>query len=266
MKKSSPPSTDIYQRPSSAAEGFAQFIQGAKLAFPIVIGYIPIAISYGVIALESGLSLFHTVAMSVFIYAGASQFMAVNMLGLGAGALELIFATFVLNLRHFVMSLFLMHRLRHLPQRWRGILSYGITDESFAVASFKTESGEKDGSENNDYGFQGKDHLSSYMFLGLFLTAYLAWIGGTLLGGLFYMFIPPAIGASMAIALYAMFIGLLIPAIRRSLSAGVIAVISAIFCTLFTVGLELPSGWGIVLATLMASLAGIVLFRGKEGQ
>src|SRR5690606_19085992 len=100
---------------------------------------IPLAISYGVLAVQTGISIGHTLAMSLFIYAGASQFMAVNMLSLGATAAELIMATFVINFRHFVLSFSLMSRLKQVPRPWKAFLSFGITDETFAVSMMKGE-------------------------------------------------------------------------------------------------------------------------------
>src|SRR5690625_3741876 len=88
------------------------FRRGMTVGFPIMIGYLPIAITYGVLAKQSGMSLFELTLMSVMVFAGASQFMGANMIAVGAGTVEIIIATFVLNFRHFVMSLSFMNRLR----------------------------------------------------------------------------------------------------------------------------------------------------------
>lgn len=265
-----------------------ELIRGVKAAIPIVVGYIPIAISFGVIALQSGIPLLHTIAMSVFIFAGASQFMAVTMIStMGAGAFELIMATFVLNFRHFVMSLSLMNVMRHIPTSWKGFLSFGITDETFTVSSLTAEEAAErrrlkethvkqatadDQSEtavsvrtngsNTPTSDAEQSHtnngISTFFILGLFATSYLAWVSGTVVGGLLSMVIPPAIGASMSIALYAMFIGLLVPAIRKAWKVGLIAIASAALCAFFD--LFLNSGWPIVLATVIGSALGIPLF------
>lgn len=104
--------------------------QGIKAGFPIVIGYLPVAITFGVLAKQTGLSLFELTSMSIFVYAGASQFMAVNMIGLGVSATEIILATFILNFRHFVMSFSFMNQLRMIPLRVKVPLTLGLTDET----------------------------------------------------------------------------------------------------------------------------------------
>lgn len=217
------------------------FLQGVIAGIPIMIGYIPIAIAFGMISTQSGISLSESFLMSVLVFAGASQFMAVNMFIGGASGIEIIAATFVLNLRHFVMSMSLMHNL-NISKRWKTGLSFGITDETFAVASLKVV-----GTKN--------DELNHSFMTGLIGIAYGSWIFGTALGGLLTNIIPTNIGASMSVALYAMFIGLLIPAIRDSWKVGIIALSSILLSILFSYIVD--SGWAIVLATIFGSLIGV---------
>lgn len=222
------------------------FVEGAWRSLPIVIGYFPVAIAFGLISTQSDLSLYHTVLMSVMVYAGASQFMAVSMFASGVGAVEMILATFILNFRHFIMGLSLMNGVHSLSNKWKWLLSSWITDETFSVASFHKEKASP--------GFLG----------GLMLTAYSSWIVGTLLGGLLGDFIPPGIGESMSIALYAMFIGLLIPSVRKNWKIGLISILSMLLCYFFS--RFLSSGWSIVLATVLGSLAGVGLKRGESNE
>src|SRR5699024_228165 len=86
--------------------------KGVKIGIPLAIGYVPVALTYGVLAQQAGLSIIELTLMSVFVFAGASQFMAVNMIVAGISAVEIIIATFVLNLRHFVLSLSLMNEFK----------------------------------------------------------------------------------------------------------------------------------------------------------
>lgn len=218
-----------------------KFIQGVSSAIPIVIGYMPISITFGVIAKQMGLPLFQSVLMSSLVFAGASQFMAINMLAKGSGVLEIILATFVLNFRQFIMSLSLMNILEQTTGTWKSILSLGITDEIFAVASLQ------------------KEKVNHLFLTGLTITAYAAWVIGTLIGGLLSNVIPPNISADMSITLYAMFIGLLVPAIRGMWQVGVVAAISMLLNTIF--GMFISSGWSIVLATLLGGLMGAFFIR-----
>ncbi|MCS1350394.1 AzlC family ABC transporter permease [Mechercharimyces sp. CAU 1602] len=221
------------------------FIQGVIAGLPIVIGYFPVAITFGVLAQQMGVSVSHAFLMSSLVFAGASQFMALNMLALGTGALEIVLATFILNFRHFVMGLALMNQLEKLSRKWKLTLSLALTDEVFTVTSFNQERA-----------------TPSYI-AGLTGSSYLAWVGGTVVGALVSHIIPAGISESMSIALYAMFIALLVPAVRTCWHYGVIALISMAINTL--IGMWLSSGWSIVIATLVGALAGVPLMRRRKG-
>ncbi|MCZ0702060.1 4-azaleucine resistance transporter AzlC [Natronobacillus azotifigens] len=223
-----------------------QLKQGIMSGFPIMLGYFPIAITYGVLAAQSGLTLLELTGMSIFVYAGAAQFMGTNMLEIGAGAMEIIIATFVLNFRHFVMSLSFMNRARSFPLRWKFPISLLLTDESFSVASVKTE--------------QTRQPNGSYFYLGMFMTAYLSWIIGSVFGGILGDIMPDSISQSLGIALYAMFIALLVPSVKIKYRYGLIAGIAMVFNYLFSFYLD--EGWSIVVSTLLASFIGIFVIRG----
>ncbi|MHA6251614.1 AzlC family ABC transporter permease [Oceanobacillus sp. CAU 1775] len=225
------------------------FQKGLTTGFPIMLGYLPIAITYGVLAKQTGMSLFELTAMSAFVFAGASQFMAVNMIAVSATMIEIIIATFVLNFRHFVMSLSFMNRLRSLDRKWKAPLSLGLTDETFAVSSFHP----KEAEEKN----------GAYFYFGIILIAYISWVLGSLLGGILGDVIPSNLSQSMGIALYAMFIGLLIPSVKKNMKYGLIAVL-AMLINFICVELGLSSGWAIVIGTVLGGFSGVFLLREEE--
>ncbi|MFD1361360.1 AzlC family ABC transporter permease [Lentibacillus salinarum] len=221
--------------------------RGIAVGFPIMLGYLPIAITYGVLAKQAGMTLTELTLMSVMVFAGASQFMGANMIAVGAGAAEIIVATFVLNFRHFVMSLSFMNRLRDLGIRWKAPLSLGLTDETFAVSSLHTK--------------EAKMEKGAYFYAALILTAYLSWIMGSFLGGVLGEVIPEQLSQSMGIALYAMFIGLLIPSVKKEWRVGLVAGIAMLInliCSQF-----MSEGWAIVFGTVLGGLSGVFLL--KEG-
>lgn len=224
--------------------------RGITVGFPIMLGYLPIAITYGVLAKQSGLSLFELTMMSVFVFAGASQFMGANMIAVGAGASEIIIATFVLNFRHFVMSLSFMNRLRAVAPKWRASLSLGLTDETFAVSSLHTK--------------EAEEEKGAYFYLSLFLTAYLSWIAGSFLGGVLGEVIPEKLSQSMGIALYAMFIGLLVPSVKKELKVGLVAIIAMLIHVLCSYVLHMSSGWAIVFGTIVGGFSGVFLLEEDE--
>ena len=219
-------------------------------AVPVALGYIPIAIAFGVISVQSGVNVAQAASMSLMVYAGASQFMGVNMILTGAGFVEIVIATLVLNLRHFVMSMSIMHELKHIKKAWKPVLAFGITDETFAMLSLRERE-------------QGTP-LDPVFAAGLMGTAYGSWVGGTIIGGFFADYIPASISSSMSIGLYAMFIGLLVPAVRGAWKAGVIVAGSMLLGTLF--GNFLQRGWAIVLATVIAASASIFLMKEEKAE
>lgn len=221
------------------------FKQGISAGMPIMLGYLPIAITYGVLAKQTGLSLLEITMMSVFVFAGASQFMAVNMIAVGAGIMEIITATFVLNFRHFVMSLSFMNRMRHIETRKKAPVSLGLTDETFAVSALNPE--------------KAQEKKGILFYAGLILTAYISWIAGSLLGGLLGEIIPDKLSQSMGIALYAMFIGLLIPSVRKEWRIALIAVFAMLINGLLS--LFMSEGWAIVGGTVIGGLSGVFFLK-----
>ncbi|MGM8214762.1 AzlC family ABC transporter permease [Bacillaceae bacterium W0354] len=227
--------------------------KGALAGFPIFLGYLPIAIAYGVLAMQSGLTIFETTMMSVLVFAGASQFMAANMIAQGALLIQVVIATFVLNFRHFIMSMSFMNKAKHFPMRWKLLLSVGLTDETFAVSSL--------------HGEEAKKSNGVFFYVTMFLVAYFSWVFGSLLGALIGDLLPAALSESMGIALYAMFIGLLIPSVKKEWKLGLIAFISMMinFLLIKYLGFQdEKEGWAIVIATLVGSSFGIVMLKEDE--
>ncbi|WLV25493.1 AzlC family ABC transporter permease [Aciduricibacillus chroicocephali] len=219
--------------------------KGLAAGFPLVLSYVPVAIAFGVVARQSGMNVFDIVMMSVLVYAGAAQFMSVNMMNVGAGALEIVIATFVLNFRHFIMSFSFMNRLRHIEFSKKAPLTLLLTDETFAVSSIHKE--------------EAKKEKGIIFYTVLILSAYISWIFGTIVGALLGDIIPPKLSESMGIALYAMFIGLLVPPVKKEIRLGIIAVIAMILNAFFSQ--FMASGWSIVLGTIIGGASGIFLIK-----
>lgn len=227
------------------------FVEGAKAGIPVAIGYIPIAIAFGLLARSAGVPYYVPVLMSLLVFAGASQFIAVNLLVLGVSQGEIIITTFILNLRHFLMTATLSQKIADtVPTVWRAVLAFGVTDETFTIAALRQEAS-----------------LPRCFVLGLNSIAFAAWNIGTWIGLFFSGGLPAVLQSSMGIALYAMFIGLLIPSLKRSRPALTVALLAAVVHSLlrwlpFTAGLS--DGWGIILATLCSAGVGACLFAEEE--
>jgi 4-azaleucine resistance transporter AzlC len=222
------------------------FVRGVKAGLPIFLGYFPIAIAFGALAVQANFSWMEAVFMSLIVFAGASQFVGVSMIIAGAGTAQIIATTFFLNMRHLIMSLAVNNQMRHFSAGWKGFLSFFITDETFALLLL-----------GGGKGLEEK-RTPSYM-AGLMITAYLGWASGTAAGGLGAGFIPAEITTAMTVGLYGLFIGLLVPPARKSINFAAIA-ISSMFLN-WALGYLLDTGWSIVLATVFAAGLGIFLIK-----
>ena len=107
--------------------------EGLNAGWPICLGYLPIGMAFGVLAQKAGLTSLQIGLMSIMVFAGSSQFIAVSLLAAGASAPAIVTTTFVVNLRHVLMSSALAVYLRAAHRGWLALYAYGVTDESFAV-------------------------------------------------------------------------------------------------------------------------------------
>ncbi len=207
-----------------------------------MLGYLPIGLAFGVLASTADLDVYSTVAMSIFVYAGSAQLIAVGMIAAGAGIAAVTVTVFLVNLRHLLMSAYLAPYLRRLKTWQQALFSYEITDESFAVHS----------AFFRQYGVPSNDQLFS-----LNVSAHLAWITGTLLGawvGGYLVFDTEAFGIDYALP--AMFIALLVMQIDNFRHVGIAALAGALGLGFYLAGMN---QFYIILATIIAATAGVFL-------
>lgn len=220
--------------------------KGFKMGFPVVIGYAPVAAAFGLICKSGGFSLFETFAFSFFVFAGASQFMGVNLIMLGVGPVSIILTTFLVNLRHFLMSSAISKRLDKNCSKLFSVIAYGITDETFSIASFT----------------EGK--ITAEYILSLEFITHLAWYGFSVLGYIFGEILPKDLSSSMGIAIYALFISMIVPQMKKSKYVAAIVILSGIVNAGAKMITFLPKGWSIIIAIGIASFAGSFLLEKEE--
>lgn len=216
-----------------------QFKEGVKAALPIVLGYLPVGMAFGVLAQKAGLSPVEAGLMSILVYAGASQFLAIEMISKSIPWFPIVIATFFINLRHLLMSSTLSlhfkgHRLRTLS-----LLSAQLTDESFSVAMSKPSK---------------ISNQPSYLF-GLQMTSQMAWIAGSVGGALFGKLVDHK-DYGIPFALSSLFICLLVIQIKKVRHLWVM-VFSGISSLLFK--WALPGNWYILMTGILASGIGIAI-------
>lgn len=215
------------------------FYGGMAAAWPICLGYAPIGLAFGVLAQKAGLTPLGIGLMSVIVFAGSSQFIAVSMLAGGASMISIVATTFIVNLRHFLMSSALAIYLKNSDRKKLTFFSYGVTDESFAVnlTRFKESSWDLNSALVTNY------------------TANITWLITTVLGGFSGQFIP-AHAFGIDYALVAMFICLLVFQLR-----GILYIITAVIAGILAVILSIliQGNSYIVIASMTAAAIGVVL-------
>ena len=216
---------------------FTYYWQGIRAGLPIVLGIIPVGLAFAIIARQNGFSAIETIMMSATVFAGASQMVSVNMYSQGSDLLAMILATFVINLRHLIMSTCIMHKMKTDNVIMKILLSFGITDESFAIFT------------NLD-----SDKATAGFFMGLISVTYSTWVFSTILGTITAQLLPLIIANSLGIALYAMFIALLVPSVKNNFQLMLLVVFTAIL-NLILVNI-IGGSWSMVLSTLISSAIG----------
>ncbi len=222
----------------SATTRKTQFLRGIKAGVPVILGFVPVGIAYAIMARRAGLSILETCFMSASVFAGASQMMVVERYMQGAGIFAMVAATFILNLRHVIMSICVGNRMKPASLASRLLAGFGITDEGFAI--FTTEK---------------EENCTVSFYLGLTLITYLSWVLGTFMGAVLSGFLPPILTASLGVSLYAMFIGLLVPNLRGNGRLAALVVFSAVCNALLCRVMD--SSTALVISTLLGAFIGV---------
>lgn len=227
-----------------------EFYYGLKRGLPIAMGYVPVSFTFGLMAVSGGLPIWMAVFISLSNLTSAGQFAGTNLILSGAGYLEITLTTFIINIRYMLMSLSLTQRFdKEMPLSRRMIVSYGITDEIFSVASME------------------KGILTFSFLLGLIIGPVLGWTTGTFLGALICTSLPENFSSAMGIALYAMFIAIILPPAKKSKPVMVIVLISvAITCILTYIPIfdVVSSGFRVIIATILGASVGAWLFPMRQ--
>ena len=218
---------------------------GLRDGIPIAAGYFSVSFTFGMLAVQDGMSPFHAVLISLLNLTSAGQFAGLTVIVSGASLLEMALTQLVINIR-----VSLSQKLDSSVKTFqRMLIAYGNTDEIFAVASSKP-------------GSVG----SRYMY-GLIFLPVLGWVGGTLTGAVASTLLPAAVISALGVALYGMFIAIVVPVAKESREVLIVVGAALVFSTAFyylPVLQEISSGFTIIICTVAAAGIGAVLFPVKE--
>lgn len=219
----------------------AEFWAGIRDTLPLILGAVPFGIIFGAAAVANGLSPAAALAMSAFVFAGSSQFIAAGLVNSGAGIAVIVLTTFVVNLRHALYGATLAPHVQHLSQKWLIPLGFWLTDETFAIVVTRY---------NRD---DGSPYKHWYHF-GSSISMYLNWQLCTLIGLIAGQTIQDIGSWGLDFAMVVTFIGLVIPAVqtRPTLLAVIVAGVVAVLAH------PLPNNSGLIVAALAGVLAGVI--------
>ena len=221
------------------------FLKGVKIAFPVIIGYIPLGFACGVVLQNAGLSIFQTAMMSLIVFAGAGQYIAAGMI-VASSPLTIGITIFIINLRHILYTSSLIPYIGSWSNIRKYLFASEITDETFALHSSMLKDNE---------------NLNYSTAMGINIASHSAWVVGTMLGAILGSVIPSEEAFAIDFALPALFIALILPRLihRPQFIAAIIATILTIIFTL----LDMSYG-GVILTAVLTSVITYIIFESKK--
>ncbi len=226
------------------------FTDGLKDGIPIALGYFSVSMAFGLTAAMLGFPAWLAVILSLTNVTSAGQAATVQIMASSGALMEIAVTTLIINMRYFLMSLSVSQKAdRKMSLIQRMAVSFGITDEVFAVS------------------MQRKKSLTALYMAGLILLPVIGWTSGTLAGAVATNILPREISAAMGIALYGMFIAIIIPPSRENrnvLFTVLMAIAGGIIFAYMPVLKNISSGWTTIIITILASSIAATLMPLKE--
>lgn len=226
-----------------------QFVRGLHSGIPIGLGYLSVSFTFGIMAISLGFEWWQAVIISMLTVTSAGQLSGIQVMAVPGQYAAMLISQLTINIRYSFMSISLSQKV---SPKFRGalrwLLGFFMTDEIFAVAS-------------------AEDEVEPSFFFGLSVIPYLGWTLGTLLGGLVGNVLPEVILTSLCLAIYGMFLAIILPPARRSRPVlFVVAVAAVTHCVFYYVPYlrDIPSGISVSICAIVAAALGAALFPVKS--
>ena len=214
------------------------FFKGFRDGLPILLGYLSVAFAFGMLGSERGLPVWAPAVISMTSFTGTGQFVGVTLFSSGIALTEITLTILIINIRYMLMSLSLSQKLEEKMTLWQRLLvAFGNTDEIYAVS------------------MQQNDFLNFRYMVGLILASYIGSAASSIL--------PRAIVSALGIAIYAMFVAIVIPPAKKSRPIVIVIAISIVLSCIFryTPGLNrISSGWVVIICGVSAALFGALRY------
>lgn len=224
--------------------------EGLRDGIPLALGYLAVAFTLGIAARNFHIHALPATVMSLVNFTSAGEFAALGIISVGAPYLEMVISQAVINLRYLLMSCALSQKLSpDTPLFHRFWTGFFITDEIFGISS----------------GRPG--HLNPFYTYGVASVAIPGWAVGTCFGVILGTALPDRITRALSVALYGMFLAVIIPPARKNRIIAGLVVVSMLASCLFTMIPALSvisSGMRVIILTVLLSGAAAILFPIKE--
>lgn len=222
-----------------------QFLRGLRLGIPIGLGYLSVSFTFGIMAISMGFEWWQAVIISMLTVTSAGQLAGIHVMIQPGHFLTMLISQLTINVRYSFMSISLSQKV---SDSFRGIkrwlLGFFMTDEIFAVASAEEE-------------------VTPRFFFGLSIIPFAGWTLGTLLGGLIGNVLPEIVMSALCLAIYGMFLAIVLPPARSSRAVLTVVIIAVLLnCVFYYVPIikTIPSGISISICAIVAALIGAILF------
>ena len=229
---------------------FSEIKEGIKAGIPIALGYFSVSVAFGVSTVGAGVPWWGSTLISLTNLTSAGQKAGVDVMAVGGSILLIVLTTLIINMRYFLMGVSMSQKVEEKMPLWQRLLvAFGITDEIYAVSMGR------------------KCDLTAPYMAGLIIPPIFGWTGGTLVGSVATNFMPEILAEAMGIALYGMFIAVIVPPSKKNikvLCAVLLAIGLSVIFTYMPYLNRLETGWAVIIITIAVSSIAATLFPVKE--
>jgi predicted branched-subunit amino acid permease len=223
----------------------SRFIKGVRAGIPIGMGYLSVSFTFGIMAMSLGFYKWQAILISMTCLTSAGQLAGINIMVMPGNYIEMLISQLTINVRYSFMSVSLAQKVsKKFSGIWRWLLGYVVTDEIYAVAIREKE-------------------ITRAYFAGLAVLPYIGWTLGTLVGALLGDILPKSIMSALSIAIYGMFIAIIVPEMKKQKPVIFVVVLSAVFSCCFRyikILQNFPMGLTISVCAVVAAVICAILF------
>lgn len=225
------------------------FLRGLRAGIPIALGYLSVSFTFGITAVSYGMTWWEALLISMTCVTSAGQFSGIKTMLIPGQYLDMLISQLTINVRYSFMSISLSQKVNvKFRGIWRWIFAFIMTDEIFAVAV-------------------SEESVSRSFMAGLGSLPYFGWALGTLLGALLGNILPATVMSALGLAIYGMFVAIVVPEMKKARPVIIVVVIAAILSTCFTYIpflKKISPGLAISICAIIAAVIGAMFFPIKE--